>query len=82
MGPSGSGKSTLLNVIGGLLPPSAGRVVLNGRDLATLGADELARVRGVGPAKLDQYGDSVLAVVAEALAMITGEDDEGLRIEP
>jgi predicted ABC-type transport system involved in lysophospholipase L1 biosynthesis ATPase subunit len=32
-------------VIGGLLPPSAGRVVLDGRDLATLDADALARVR-------------------------------------
>lgn len=30
--------------------------------------DELSRVRGVGPAKLDQYGDSVLAVVADASA--------------
>ncbi len=30
--------------------------------------DELARVRGVGPAKLEQYGDPVLRVVAEARA--------------
>jgi ATP-dependent DNA helicase UvrD/PcrA len=30
-------------------------------------AAELARVRGVGPAKLDSYGDDVLALVAEAL---------------
>lgn len=37
---------------------------------AALPADaaELARVRGVGPAKLDQYGDDVLAVIATALA--------------
>ncbi|MEZ5296914.1 MAG: HRDC domain-containing protein [Ilumatobacteraceae bacterium] len=27
--------------------------------------DELARIRGVGPAKLEQYGDSVLAVIAD-----------------
>jgi DNA helicase-2/ATP-dependent DNA helicase PcrA len=27
--------------------------------------DELARVRGVGPAKLEQYGDTVLGVIAE-----------------
>src|SRR5690606_22885644 len=31
-------------------------------------AGELAGVRGVGPAKLDQYGDDVLAAVATALA--------------
>ncbi|WP_166657575.1 ATP-dependent DNA helicase UvrD2 [Ilumatobacter fluminis] len=29
--------------------------------------DELARVKGVGPAKLEQYGESVLAVVGDAM---------------
>jgi putative ABC transport system ATP-binding protein len=36
LGPSGSGKSTLLNLIAGLDTPSAGRVVIGGRDLACL----------------------------------------------
>jgi thiamine transport system ATP-binding protein len=34
LGPSGSGKSTLLRVIAGLQPPSSGRVLLAGNDLA------------------------------------------------
>jgi branched-chain amino acid transport system permease protein len=32
-GPNGAGKSTLLNVIGGSVPPSAGKVILSGTDI-------------------------------------------------
>lgn len=45
VGPSGSGKSTLLNVLGGLLPPSSGSVLFEGRNISTLGPDELAAFR-------------------------------------
>ncbi|WP_371055340.1 ATP-binding cassette domain-containing protein [Rhodosalinus sp. K401] len=36
IGPSGAGKSTLLNVIAGFFPPSAGRVLWDGRDITGL----------------------------------------------
>jgi lipoprotein-releasing system ATP-binding protein len=45
LGPSGSGKSTLLWIIGGLEPPSSGRIVLEGQDPATLAEPQLARFR-------------------------------------
>src|SRR6516225_6982997 len=36
LGPSGCGKTTLLNVMSGLLHPSHGRVLFDGRDVTTL----------------------------------------------
>ncbi len=45
MGPSGSGKSTLMNIIGCLDTATAGRYVLNGRDVSGMNDDELAGVR-------------------------------------
>jgi putative ABC transport system ATP-binding protein len=50
MGESGVGKSTLLNLLAGLDQPEAGRVLLEGIDLATLSDDErtLLRRRAVG----------------------------------
>ncbi|MEH0502202.1 ABC transporter ATP-binding protein [Streptomyces scabiei] len=45
MGPSGSGKSTLVHVLGGLLEPSGGRVVIAGEDITRLPPVERARRR-------------------------------------
>jgi putative ABC transport system ATP-binding protein len=45
MGPSGSGKSTLLTLAGGLDQPTAGNVVIEGTDLASLGNKGRARMR-------------------------------------
>jgi putative ABC transport system ATP-binding protein len=45
MGPSGSGKSTLLGLLGGLDRPTSGGLAFEGRDVAALSDDQLARVR-------------------------------------
>ena len=45
MGPSGSGKSTLMNLIGCLDTPSKGSYLLNGKEVAEMNDDDLARIR-------------------------------------
>jgi putative ABC transport system ATP-binding protein len=44
-GRSGSGKTTLLNMLAGLLSPSSGRVLLDGRDIYGLDDKTLSRLR-------------------------------------
>ena len=45
MGPSGSGKTTLLSMLGGLLRPSAGELLVDGVDIAALPERELPPFR-------------------------------------
>lgn len=45
MGPSGSGKTTLLSMIGGLLRPTSGRVLIDGTDITALKEAALPGVR-------------------------------------
>jgi len=45
MGPSGAGKSTLLHILGALDRPTSGRVLYNGKNISSLGNDELAGFR-------------------------------------
>ena len=46
MGSSGSGKSTLLNCIATVIKPTGGSIVMEGRNLQSLGGKELAQYRG------------------------------------
>ena len=45
MGPSGCGKSSLLHILGGLLKPTSGRVIVDGEDLAAVSDAERTDIR-------------------------------------
>ncbi len=44
-GESGTGKSTLLMIIGGLLKPTEGRVIIEGKDFWKESDEEISRIR-------------------------------------
>ena len=44
LGPNGAGKTTLMRIMTDLLVPSTGRVLLDGQDIAVMGADKECRV--------------------------------------
>lgn len=46
IGPNGAGKSTTFNLVAGAFPPSAGRILLDGRDIVGLPPHTIAR-RGI-----------------------------------
>lgn len=45
MGPSGSGKTTLLSMIGTLMSPTSGRILISGQDTSTLAPARLSALR-------------------------------------
>jgi putative ABC transport system ATP-binding protein len=45
LGPSGSGKTTLISMIGGLLAPTTGTIMLSGTDVGALNTKQLTRFR-------------------------------------
>jgi putative ABC transport system ATP-binding protein len=78
-GPSGSGKTSLLFVLSGLVPPDRGRVLLDDRDLRTVGHADLAPIAFMP----QTYGLSAslnahenVAVALQARGVRGGELDE------
>ena len=44
IGPNGAGKTTVINMLSGVLKPSAGRILLDGRDITALDAHQRVRL--------------------------------------
>lgn len=65
-GPSGCGKSTLAKLLLGFYPAADGRVMLDGRDVRHLPANELRQAFGVVPQETVLFSGSVLDNLAMA----------------
>lgn len=70
IGPNGAGKTTLVNLVTGVLPPDAGKVSLNGRDITGFGQAERVRAGIARTFQINQLfrGLSVLENVVLALS--------------
>ena len=65
LGPNGSGKTTLFRTLLGLLPPLAGRVTLDGRDLRSYRPAEIARRVAYVPQAVANAFDYTLAEIVQ-----------------
>jgi putative ABC transport system ATP-binding protein len=86
-GPSGSGKSTLLMLIAALLAPDAGKVIVNGRDLASLSDAQQSKYRLCELGLIDQTfdllpGGTVLQNAALKLWMLENTRLAERRVRP
>jgi peptide/nickel transport system ATP-binding protein len=85
VGESGSGKSTFARLVMALERPTSGQVVLQGRDLNRIPADELRRARrDFQMVFQDPYGSldprqTIARIVAEPLTVVEGIDRGELR---
>ena len=77
VGPSGSGKSTLLNIIGLLDRPTAGRIVLAGRDVTDLDARGLTAARARTLGFIFQFHHLLPAFTAVENVMLPSWGDHG-----
>ena len=83
IGRSGAGKSTLLRMVNGLERPSAGQVVVNGRDVGAASDGALRGIRREVGMIFQHFNLLASRTVAENIALpleIAGED--GARIAP
>jgi ABC-type branched-subunit amino acid transport system ATPase component len=71
IGPNGAGKTTVINLLSGVLTPSAGRILLEGRDITALAAHERVRL---GMARTFQINQLFLDLTPlEAIGLVVSE---------
>ena len=65
LGPNGAGKTTLMRIMTDLLAPSTGRVLLDGQDIAVMGAAfrKKARLSAAGFRRLSEFHSGAVSAL-------------------
>ena len=79
IGPNGAGKTTFFNLITGFFPPSAGRIMLDGKDITR--ATAVQRI-GMGMARTFQITQIFPELTTRENIQIAAETALGLRLRP
>lgn len=79
VGPSGAGKSSVIHLLLGLAEPQAGRILLDGTDIATLTRASLREQFAVVSQDIVLFDDTVLANVAYAQPADAARAEQALR---
>ncbi|MFP7300025.1 ABC transporter ATP-binding protein [Neobacillus niacini] len=76
IGPSGCGKTTLLKMINKLIQPSAGKILVNGKDISDIDAIELRRNIGYVIQNTGLFPHMSIRENLELIPKLKGEDTE------
>ncbi|MFN9123296.1 MAG: ATP-binding cassette domain-containing protein, partial [bacterium] len=68
------GKSTLAKLLLGLYVPNEGRILIDGRDIASMGVDEVRRLYGVVPQETMLFSNTIHANLIDAAPHATTQD--------
>lgn len=80
VGHSGSGKTTLVSIIGGILKPTSGKVILEGTDICTLNDNELSEYRANRVGFMFQFASLLPILTAKENVLLPGIFTPGKNI--
>lgn len=72
MGHSGSGKTTLISMMGGLLKPTTGRILVDGTDICTLDDESLSEYRNQTLGFMFQFASLLPVLTAQENILLPG----------